>query len=141
MDQKITVITFGVKNIKRSREFYEKLGWKASLMSNDDFVAFQTNGIVFCLYPEHLLAEDAKVDSKKSGFSGVTLAHNVSNKTDVQKILNEAERAGGKITKHAQDVFWGGHSGYFTDPDGHLWEIAWNPHWIFDSNGMVQLQN
>ena len=75
------------------------------------------------------LAEDAKVPAEGTGFRGVTLAHNVRRREEVSEVLALAEAAGGKITKPAQDTFWGGHGGYFSDPDGHLWEVAWNPDW------------
>lgn len=139
MDTRITAITLGVKNIKKSREFYESLGFHASSMSNDHFVAFSTSGIVFCLYPTELLAEDAMTEPGFSGFRGITLAHNVATKNEVQHILEEAVNAGAKLIKPAQDVFWGGHSGYFADPDGYLWEIAWNPHWPLSKDGLIQL--
>ena len=139
MEPRINVITLGVKNIATSRRFYEELGWVASASSNEHFVAFHSHGTVLCLFPEASLAEDAKTEGSCQGFRGVTLAYNVKDKRDVQILLDQAEKAGGKIAKHAQDVFWGGHSGYFADPDGHLWEIAWNPHWTLNENGMLEL--
>jgi predicted lactoylglutathione lyase len=135
----INVLTLGVKDIQQSRRFYENLGFSASSASNEHFVAFQTPGIVFCLYPITLLAEDVTVNAKGTGFRGVTLSHNVSKKEEVQEILNQAKKCGATIIKQAQDVFWGGHSGYFADPDGHLWEIAWNPHWSLKENGLLEL--
>lgn len=100
---------------------------------------FHTNGIVLALYPREKLAEDAHVNAKGDGFSGVTLAHNVPKKDEVKIILDQAKQAGAKIVKAAQDVFWGGHSGYFSDPDGHLWEVAWNPHFTFKKDGHLNL--
>lgn len=136
----INIITLGTKNIDDSRKFYERLGWKASSVSNEHFVAFHMRGIILCLYPETLLAEDAmtKMDGKV-GFRGITLAHNVANKDEVDSVLKQVIEAGGKLEKKAQDVFWGGYSGYFSDPDGHFWEVAWNPHWKLLSNGMLEL--
>jgi uncharacterized protein len=139
MDPRINVITLGVKDIKKSKKFYEDLGFAASSISNEHLIAFQMVGIVLCLYPIKLLSEDATVDSKGEGFRGITLAYNVSNKEEVSSILKHAEKSGAKIIKPAQDVFWGGHSGYFSDPDGHLWEIAWNPHWSLGENGLIKL--
>ena len=136
---RINVITLGVKDIQQSRHFYEELGFSPSSASNEHFVAFKTPGIVFCLYPIALLAKDATVDPQEGGFRGVTLAINVIKKEEVQEILDQAKKHGATIVKHAQDVFWGGHSGYFADPDGHLWEIAWNPHWPFKENNLVEL--
>ena len=90
---------------------------------------FEMGGGVLALYPRQLLAEDAKLDPAGSAFGGITLAQNVSTKAEVDAALKAAERAGAKIMKPAQDVFWGGYSGYFADPDGNPWEVAWNPHW------------
>lgn len=141
MQPRISIVTLGVKNLEKSRKFYEEgLGWKVSSASNEHFVAFQMHGVILCLFPELLLAEDAMTKiSSEPGFRGVTLAHNVANRGDVEVILNQAIAAGAKLIKPAQDVFWGGHSGYFADPDGHLWEVAWNPHWTLQSDGMLQL--
>lgn len=139
MQPKINVITLGVDNIERSKKFYEDLGFVASSVSNEHFVAFQLVGIVFCLYPAQLLAEDAKTSLSSKGFRGITLAYNVEDKKEVQQILEQAEKCGANIIKPAQDVFWGGHSGYFADPDGHLWEVAWNPHWPLGEDGLIRL--
>jgi hypothetical protein len=139
MVPRINVITLGVEDLKRSRIFYENLGFSPSSISNEHMAAFQAKNLVFCLYPHWLLAEDALVELKREGFRGITLAHNVTNKNDVQDVLEEASLAGAKIVKPAQDTFWGGHSGYFADPDGHLWEVAWNPHWLIGEDGMVHL--
>lgn len=139
MQTRINLITLGVKNVLLSRIFYEKgLGWKAASISNEHMVAFQLQNIVLCLYPESLLADDAESSIHSKGFRGITLAHNVSSKKEVDEILKEAIEAGAKLIKPAQDVFWGGYSGYFADPDGHFWEVAWNPHWPLD-NGLFQL--
>jgi hypothetical protein len=140
MRPRVHIITLGVKDVERSKRFYEKgLGFKVSSASQDDVVFFLTEGLVLALYPQATLAEDAMVSEKGSGFRGVTLAHNVENKDEVAEILKEAEKAGAKIVKPAQDVFWGGHSGYFADPDGHLWEVAWNPHFSFAKDGGLKL--
>jgi len=138
MKPRINIITLGVQNIEQSRKFYEALGWKASSASNEHMVAFQGNGIVLCLYPEEALAEDANAVPSK-GFRGVTLAYNAPSKQEVDQALKKAAQAGAKIVKEAQDVFWGGYSGYFADPNDHLWEVAWNPHWPLDSNGNIKL--
>lgn len=140
MEPRINVITLGVKDLATAIRFYQDgLGWKRSEMSNDHISFFQLSNLIFALYPRELLAEDAEIGASGSGFSGFTIAHNVRNKSDVSTILSLAEKAGAKIVKPAQDVFWGGHSGYFADPDGYLWEIAWNPHWQLDSNGQAKL--
>lgn len=140
MEPRCNIVTLGVRDLVPSRAFYTQgLGWKAASVSNDSIVFIQLGGLVLALYPWGSLAEDAAVDAAGSGFRGVTLAHNVVNKEDVARILALAEKAGGRIVKPAQDVFWGGHSGYFADPDGHLWEVAWNPCFSFNERGEVVL--
>ena len=127
MDPKITLITLGVNNLDESVQFYrDGIGFPLRERDEDSDVAFfPLEGTWLSLYPRDLLAEDATVSDEGSRFSGVTLAHNVSNRSEVDAILAEAEEAGGRIVKQAQDVFWGGYSGYFADPDGHLWEVAY----------------
>jgi catechol 2,3-dioxygenase-like lactoylglutathione lyase family enzyme len=140
MEPRINLVTLGVSDIRKARAFYEKgLGWDVSSASQDDVVFFQLGGMVLSLYPHHLLAEDATVEAARSGFRGATLAQNVREKSEVAEVLKIAEAAGGRIVKRAQDVFWGGHSGYFADPDGHLWEVAWNPHFKLNERGEVEL--
>ncbi|HVU02841.1 MAG TPA: VOC family protein [Polyangiaceae bacterium] len=140
MTPRLTVVTLGVKDLPRARGFYcNGLGFRASSASNESIVFIDAGGLVLGLYPRHLLAEDARVKEAGSGFSGVTLAWNVAKKADVAAALARAEKAGAKILKPAQDVFWGGHSGYFSDLDGHLWEVAHNPHWKLDARGSVEL--
>ena len=140
MDARLNIVTLGVTNLKKSREFYENgLGWKAASVSSEHIVFFQLGGIVLALYPSAELAADAMQDPHGTGFRNVTLAQNVAAKDDVATVLRHAEQAGAIIVKPAQDVFWGGHSGYFADPDGHLWEIAWNPHFAMNEHGEVIL--
>ena len=140
VEARINIVTLGVSDLQGARKFYEEgLGWKASSASQDTIVFFQLGGIVLALYPRGLLADDATVLADGSGFRGITLAHNARAREDVAGILKIAEAAGGKIVKPAQDVFWGGHSGYFADPDGHLWEVAWNPHFKLNQRGEVEL--
>lgn len=133
MKQKLHLITLGVKDFKRSLEFYHKgLGWQPSSTSQDDVAFFPMNGVVLGLYPRDKLAEDAQISAGGSGFSGITLAYNAKSQEEVDEILQNVETLGAKIVKKAEKVFWGGYSGYFADPDGHLWEVAWNPFWDFD---------
>jgi len=138
MRQHVTAITLGVADLGRSLRFYEGLGWRRG---NDhaDVVFFQLQGSVLSLYGREALAEDARVPAAGSGFSGITLAHNVASKAAVDAVLAEAAAAGGRIMKPAHDTFWGGYSGYFADPDGHLWEVAFNPFWRLDEDGRVSL--
>jgi uncharacterized protein len=140
MRQRISLITLGVRDFERSLKFYrDGLGWQPSSASGDDVAFFQMGGVVFGLYPREKLAEDAKVAPQGSGFSGITLAYNTKSKAEVEEILDMARELGAKITKEAQDVFWGGYNGYFEDPDGYLWEVAWNPFFEFDENDNIRL--
>lgn len=127
MKPKISLITLGVKDFASSAKFYsEGLGFPIE-SSNENIIFFKLEGIWLSIYPLAKLAEDATVSPEGSGFKGFTLAHNVSSKEKVDEVMNLAEKAGAKILKLGQDVFWGGYSGYFSDPDGYLWEVAWNP--------------
>ncbi|MEP7264934.1 MAG: VOC family protein [Bacteroidota bacterium] len=133
MRQKFTLLTFGVKDLKRSLDFYEKgLGWKKSSSSNDNIAFFPLGGMILGIYSRELLAEDATVSSKGSGFSGITVAYNATSQEEVNEVMKEVEKLGAEIVKPAQKVFWGGYSGYFRDPDGHLIEVAHNPFWELD---------
>jgi len=135
-EPRLNMVALGVADVEKARRFYETgLGWKASSASGGNIVFFQLGAAVLTLYPRAALAEDACVEAAGGGFSGVTLAHNVRTKEEVAAILSVAQAVGGKIVKPAQDVFWGGHSGYFADLDGHLWEVAWNPHFALNERG------
>ena len=137
---RVTVVTLGVQDLTRSRTFYcDGLGFRPSSSSNESIVFLDAGAIVLALYRRKLLADDANVSSEGSGFSGVTLAHNVGSKAEVDEALEAAKKAGAPILKPAQEVFWGGYSGYFADPDGHPWEVAYNPHWQLDAAGRVVL--
>lgn len=140
MRQKLNIITLGVSDLQRSLEFYEKgLGWKKSSASQDNIIFFPLGGMVLALYPRELLAEDATVPAKGSGFSGITIAYNAKSETEVDEVLAEVKKLGAVIVKPAQKVFWGGYSGYFQDPDGHLFEVAYNPFFGFDANDNLEL--
>ena len=138
MEPRISFITLGVRDFQRSLQFYrDGLGFPLSASSKGDIAFFKLNGLVLALYPSDKLAEDAQVPAEGAGFHGITLAHNVRNRHEVSEVLALAVAAGGTITKPAQDVFWGGHSGYFADPDGHLWEVVWNPFFPFAEDGTL----
>lgn len=128
MDPYISLITLGVSDLARSTAFYrDGLGLPA-LEGFEGVTFFNLKGAWLSLYSYESLAADATVSPQGSGFKGITLAHNVASKEAVARVLEQAEQAGATIVKPAQDTEWGGHSGYFADPDGHLWEVAWNPH-------------
>ncbi|NKB44567.1 MAG: VOC family protein [Alphaproteobacteria bacterium] len=139
MDPRISRVTLGVEDMKRSRAFYETLGWKASPQSNDDVTFFQAGGSIFGLYGRAGLADDANVEDTPSGFRGVALSYNARDRADVDAVLAEAVAAGAALVKEAEDAFWGGYSGYFADPDGHLWEVAHNPYWVIGEDGSMVL--
>ena len=132
MQARISMISLGVINLQTAVKFYQDgLGLPRKKPYSDEIAFFDLDGTWLGLYPWDKLAEDATVSQEGSGFRGVTLAHNVKSKEEVNSVISQAIGAGATLVKEAQDVFWGGYSGYFSDLDGHLWEIAWNPHlWI-----------
>jgi catechol 2,3-dioxygenase-like lactoylglutathione lyase family enzyme len=142
MEPRLTLITLGVTDLARALAFYrDGLGWPTSYKEGDEVAFFATAGTRLGLYGLHALCEDISPGTKPSsgGFGGITIAHNVRTKEEVAAVLAEVERAGGRIVKPAQDVFWGGHSGYFTDPDGYHWEVAWNPIMPLGDDGFMTL--
>ena len=135
MRQKLHLITFGVNDFQRSVDFYEKgLGWKKSDKSVDKLALFPLGGITLGLHPMKDLAEDTTLKYTKTDFAGITLSHNARSEKDVDEIMAKVRQIGATIIKPAQKVYWGGYSGYFKDLDGHLIEVAFNPHWQFDEN-------
>jgi len=139
VEQRISIITLGVANLKRSREFYERLGWRRSMAQTEGIVFFQAGGMALALFPRDELAKDANVAPDGAGFKGISLAYNTRNRAEVDSILEEAEAAGARLLKPAQEAFWGGYSGCFSDPDGFLWEIAWNPSFRLAEDGSIQI--
>lgn len=140
MEPRISILTLGVSDFDRALRFYrDGLGFATSAKEGDPIAFFQTAGTRLALYPLDRLAADiaANVQPARKGFSGITLAHNVREKSEVTTVLALAERAGGKIIKPAGDTFWGGYSGYFADPDGYYWEVAWGPMFSFDATGAL----
>ena len=131
MEPRITLITLGVGDLARSIRFYRD-GLGLPMRDGPDGIAFfETRGTWLSLFPRESLAQDATVAQEGSGFRGFSLAHNVRTPEEVDRLLREAVEAGATLVKPAQKVFWGGYSGYFADPDGFLWEVAWNPHfWV-----------
>jgi uncharacterized protein len=139
MQPRLSLVTLGVADVGRARQFYERLGFKASSASNENVTFFDAGGVVLGLFGRDALAADAEVASEGTGFAGVTLAHNARSEPEVDAVLAEAVAAGGRLVKAAHRVFWGGWSGYFADPDGHLWEVAHNPFFPLDAAGRVRL--
>jgi hypothetical protein len=129
MKPKISIVTLGVRDFAKSLAFYRSgLGFTAhNYEQGEEHVMFEMEGSWLSLYPRHLLAGDATIPDGGKGFSGITLAHNVKSKADVDAVFAQAVAAGARPVKTPQDVFWGGYSGYFADPDGYLWEVAFNP--------------
>ena len=138
MDQRLTLVTLGVRNLRQARMFYEALGWITRAGPDDDVVFFQAGGMIVALWDRARLAEDSGVDDG-GGWGGVTLAHNVASSEEVDRVIAEAEAAGATIPRHGAETFWGGYSGVFVDPDGHPWEVAHNPHWTLAEDGSVVL--
>jgi catechol 2,3-dioxygenase-like lactoylglutathione lyase family enzyme len=138
MEQRISLVTLGVTDLGRARQFYEGLGWRTNAGPGDDVVFFQAGGMVLSLWGRDQLTKDSGVEDR-GGFGGVTLAHNVRSPAEVDAAMEEARRAGATITREAEETFWGGYSGAFADPDGHPWEIAHNPHWTVEDDGSVRL--
>lgn len=132
MEPRISIITLGVADLQRSVRFYRD-GLGLPMQKDAESIAFfPLQGTWLALYPRDALAADARVPSEGSGFSGITIAHNVRSRQAVDELLHVAVQAGAKLVKEAMEADWGGYSGYFADPDGHLWEVAWNPHFPLD---------
>jgi uncharacterized protein len=138
MQQRLTLITLGVSDVKRSRDFYTTaFGWTPLPSSNDDIIFFQLNGLQLALFSEHALAEDADIKADGQGFRKFSLAYNVRSEKEVDDLFAEVVKKGAKSLKKPQKVFWGGYSSYVSDPDGILWEIAYNPFMELDERGNV----
>lgn len=139
MEQRVSLITLGVSDLARSREFYECVGWRRSLKRAEGVVFFQIGGLALALYPREHLARDAGIEPPGPGGSAVALAYNTRTRGEVDEVLAEAETAGATIVRRGHDVFWGGYVGYFADPDGFLWEIAWNPSFPMSDDGSIRV--
>jgi catechol 2,3-dioxygenase-like lactoylglutathione lyase family enzyme len=137
VDQRVSLITLGVSDLPRARQFYEALGWEVT-DDPEDVIFFQAGGMVVALWSRKSLEEDSEVEDT-GGWGGVTLAHNVSSPAEVDSVLEEARLAGARIARRGAETFWGGYSGVFVDPDGHPWEVAHNPHWMLAEDGSISL--
>ncbi len=139
MEQRLSLITLGVTDLARARAFYEQgLGWSGS-SPDDEVVFYQLPGLVFAIWSRAALAQDANLTDTGATFSGLTLAFNTRFRHEVDELLVQAVDAGGTLLKAAYEAPWGGYSGYFADPDGHPWEVAFNPFWDIDDQGHTML--
>ncbi len=138
-EPRISLITLAVRDLPATIRFYEALGWRRSSTGGDEVAFFQAGGSILAIWSRDELAADAGIPVEGSGFRSFSLAYNVRNSDEVDAALAAAEAAGARITRPAQEAFWGGRTGYFTDPDGHLWEVAWNPGFAIDETGAVHL--
>jgi catechol 2,3-dioxygenase-like lactoylglutathione lyase family enzyme len=139
MDQRLSLITLGVRDLARARAFYEALGWQAG-SAPEDVVFFQSGSMIVALWGRDQLAEDTVV-SDAGGWGGITLAHNVRTPREVDDVLAEAEAAGATVLRLGAETEWGGYSGVFADPDGHPWEVAHNPGWTVTDEGATVLKS
>lgn len=141
LEPRVSLITLGVSDLERSTKFYrDVLGWTPSSVGGDAVRFFDLNGTVLGLFPLEDLADDVGMDSiSEQSFSRVALAHNVRTRDEVDRALDRVRDMGGHVLKEAEDASWGGRSGYFSDPDGFLWEVAWNPHFPIRDDGSIEL--
>ncbi len=137
---RLTLVTLGVSDLARSTAFYEALGFRRKSRGADGVAFFEAGGVILSLWPTVELAKDAEIEAAApSCFRGMALAWNCASALEVDAVLAGIEAAGGTLVRSAQTVFWGGYTGYFADPDGHLWEVAHNPHFPFDESGRLVL--
>ena len=129
MEQRISLVTLGVSDLRRARSFYEALGWSGADQPDDEVCFFQAGGMVFGLWTA----------LGGHGAPGIELAHNVRSPEDVAVVLAEAEQAGGTIVRRAAPAEWGGTTGAFADPDGYVWEVAHNPGWVLGDDGTIAI--
>jgi uncharacterized protein len=138
MEQRYSLVTLGVSDLRRAREFYESLGWTTGAAPDDDVVFFQAGGSILALWGRDELAEDSGV-TDAGGWGGIALAYNARSPEDVDAVVEEARAAGARIAREPGTTFWGGYSGVFVDPDGHPWEVAHNPRWTIAADGSISL--
>jgi predicted lactoylglutathione lyase len=138
MEQRVSLITLGVADVARARTFYESLGWTTRAEPGAEIVFFQAGGLIVALWDRAKLASDSGVHDG-GHWGGITLAHVVAGPAEVDALMGDAVAAGAVVTRPAEKTFWGGYSGIFTDPDGHAWEVAHNPHWTLRDDGSVEL--
>jgi predicted lactoylglutathione lyase len=137
MEQRVTLITIGVRDLGRARSFYESMGWSGQEV--DETVFFQAGGQAIVLWGREKVAADAGIADDGSRFGGIALAHNVASRDEVDAVIAQAEQAGAEITKAPEETFYGGYAGFFRDPDGHVWEVAHNPGFTLGADGTLTL--
>lgn len=140
IEPRISVVTLGVHDLARARAFYcDGLGWKPSPASTESIVFIQAGALALALFPWDFLAEDANLQPGSDGFRGVTLAYNTRTREEVDELMRLAAASGGRGMRPAAETPWGGYAGYFADPDAHLWEAVWNPHFELGPGGELIL--
>jgi hypothetical protein len=137
MEQRVSLVTLGVADVETSKDFYERLGWRVGL-DVEDTAFFQAGGLIVAIWDRAKLAADSAVD-ETNGWGGVTLAHNVRSPEEVEEVIDQARAAGARIGREPGETFWGGYTGVFVDPDGHPWEVAYNPGFPLDDDGGIRL--
>ncbi|MDN5787839.1 VOC family protein [Pseudorhodobacter sp.] len=137
--QRVTLITLGVADLAEAREFYARLGWREHDQSQETVVFFQMHGAVLGLFPLEELAKDQGRPEARLSVGAMTLAQNFATEAEVDAAFTAAVAAGGTALKSPEKVFWGGYSGYWADPDGHVWEVAMNPFWTLNDDGSLTL--
>lgn len=137
MEQRLSLVTLGVRDLARAKAFYEALGWSGE-SPDGEVIFFQAGGVIIALWDRAALAEDSGV-SDGGAWGGVTIAHNVDSPEAVEAVLAEAVTAGATIARAGAPTFWGGYSGVFVDPEGHPWEVAHNPGWPLAADGSIRL--
>lgn len=138
MDQRVSLVTLGVRDLGAARRFYASLGWEVSSSSPESVAFFQVGCMVLALWDRASLAADSAVEDA-GGWGGVTLAYNTRSPEEVDRVIEEARTAGATIGREPASTSWGGYSGVFIDPDGHPWEVAHNPEWTVAPDGSVLL--
>jgi predicted lactoylglutathione lyase len=139
MEQRLSLVTLGVDDVERARRFYEALGWRAGF-ANEEVAFFQLGGMVLSLWDRAAMAKDMRREGAPRGPGDVCLAHNLRSREAVDALMADAVAAGAALLRPAHETEWGGYSGYFADPDGHAWEVAWNPGWRMEDDGGVHLE-
>ena len=138
MEQRVSLVTLGVADVDRARRFYEQLGWRGQ--EAEETVFFQAGGMAVVLWGRAKLADDSGItDTGSDGFGGVALAQNVRSREEVDGLIEAAREAGATITREPAETFYGGYAACFTDPDGHVWEIAHNPGFTLEADGSLTL--